>query len=197
MRADGQRSQELGPQRQLSGARLQEPVRRRRRAVRHAGRQESHVDHSRAGVAHLGLHRAAAQGRYPVTDINRRDALKELGAAPLAGLLDWSPASMERATRHLATLTEDSGAAAATKFFTAHEWKTVRVLADLVIPPDERSGSATDAKAPEVMAFMLAEKDTSESSKGQMPGGLPWLAREVRRRFGTDFLASSHSQRPE
>ncbi len=130
-----------------------------------------------------------------MTDINRRDALKVLGAAPLAGLLDWTPASMERATRHIATLTEDSGAAAATKFFTAHEWKTVRVLADMVIPRDERSGSATDAKAPEFMDFMLAEKDTSESSKVQMRGGLAWLDGEMRRRFGRDFLASSDAQR--
>ena len=34
------------------------------------------------------------------------------------------------------------------KFFTAHEWATVRLLADIVLPRDERSGSATDALVP-------------------------------------------------
>jgi len=81
------------------------------------------------------------------------------------------------------------------KFFTAHEWATVRTLADLVIPRDERSGSATDAKAPEFIDFMLAEKDTSERTRVAMRGGLAWLDTECRERFGTDFDASTDVHR--
>ena len=58
------------------------------------------------------------------------------------------------------------------------------MLADIVIPKDERSGSATDAKAPEFMDFMLAEKDTSEATRVSMRGGLAWLDNEMRARFG-------------
>ena len=132
-----------------------------------------------------------------MSDLSRRDALKLLGAVPLAGALDWSAPSLERATRMVARLHEDGPAAApyAPKFFTPHEWRTVRVLADMIIPKDERSGSATDAKAPEFMDFMLAEKDSSESSRISMHGGLAWLDTEVRRRYGKDFLGASDVQR--
>jgi gluconate 2-dehydrogenase gamma chain len=134
-----------------------------------------------------------------MSEINRRDALKTLGAVPLVGMLDWSSPSIERAKKFVDRLHEDDATADADayspKFFTAHEWRTVRMLADIVIPKDERSGSATDAKAPEFMDFMLAEKDTSEATKIQMRGGLAWLDTEMRKRFGTDFLSATDANR--
>ena len=130
-----------------------------------------------------------------MSEINRRDALKIAGAGTLAGMLDWSAPSVERATKFVANLHETEAAAVAPKFFNAHEWKTVRVLADIVIPKDEHSGSATDAKAPEFVDYMLAEPDASEASKVQMRGGLAWLDTEMRSRFGTDFLSSTDANR--
>ncbi len=133
-----------------------------------------------------------------MSDINRRDALKVLGVAPLAGMLEWSPKHIERATAHIAALAESNSTAPyATKFFNAHEWKTVRMLADIIIPKDEHSGSATDAKAPEFMDFILAEKDTSENNKVQMHGALAWIDEEMKRRFGKDFISASDTQRTE
>ena len=37
----------------------------------------------------------------------------------------------------------------AEKFFTPHEMSTIAVLANIIIPADEKSGSATDAKVPD------------------------------------------------
>ena len=130
-----------------------------------------------------------------MTDMSRRDALLAMGAAPLAGLLDWTAPSRERALKLVDALTADPLADYAPKFFRPHEWRTVRVLADLVIPRDERSGSATDAKAPEFVDFMLAEKDTSERSRVAMRGGLAWLDVEMRHRFGHDFLSATAAER--
>ena len=133
-----------------------------------------------------------------MSDLSRRAALKVLGVAPLAGMLEWSAPSVERTTRMVAALhAEASGEMAAymPKFFTPHEWRTVRLLADIVIPKDERSGSATDAKAPEFMDFMLVDKETSEGSRVSMRGGLAWLDAEMRKRFGTDFISSSDTNR--
>jgi len=131
-----------------------------------------------------------------MTDVSRRDALRLFGAVPLIGALDWSAPSVERATRFVARLQEEVDQAPyKPKFFTPHEWRTVRVLADIVIPKDERSGSATDAKAPEFVDFMLMDKETSENSRVQMRGGLAWLDNEMRSRFGTDFLGASSAQR--
>jgi hypothetical protein len=131
-----------------------------------------------------------------MTDVSRRDALKLFGAGPVLGAIDWSAPSVERATRFVARLQEEvDGAPYTPKFFTPHEWRTVRLLADIVIPKDERSGSATDARAPEFVDFMLMDKETSESSQVQMRGGLAWLDNEMRSRFGVDFLHASDVQR--
>src|SRR5207244_2418624 len=83
------------------------------------------------------------------------------------------------------------------RFFNAHEWKTVRVLSDYVIPHDERSGSATDAKVPEYMDYLLAEKDASVNNQIAMRGGLAWLDTECRKRFQKSFIDSSDTQRRE
>ena len=48
VRENGERSADVGAERQLPGARSEEPVRRRRRPVRVAGRQEPDVDDPRA-----------------------------------------------------------------------------------------------------------------------------------------------------
>lgn len=133
-----------------------------------------------------------------MTEINRRDALKAFAIAPLAGMVEFNKPSLDRATRFVAELEETAaGAAYVPKFFTAHEWATVRMLADIVIPKDDHSGSATDAKAPEFMDFQLNEKDTSENNKVQMRGGLAWLDLEMNSRFGKNFVSASAAQRKE
>ena len=78
------------------------------------------------------------------------------------------------------------------QFFTQHEMDTVRVLVDVIIPRDDRSGSATDAGVPEFMDFMMNER---EAARPGMRGGLAWLDREAQRRFGTTFVASTEAER--
>jgi gluconate 2-dehydrogenase gamma chain len=131
-----------------------------------------------------------------MTDVSRRDALKAFAAVPVAGMLDWSAPSIERATKFMQRLQDEgAGAQYTPKFFTPHEWRTVRILADMIIPKDERSGSATDAKAPEFIDFMLMDKETSEASKVSMRGGLAWLDAEHRHRYDKNFLDASDTQR--
>jgi hypothetical protein len=131
-----------------------------------------------------------------MSEINRRDALKVLGLAPLAASIGVAPDHLERVTRALARLdAEPAAAAAVPTFFTAHEWATVRLLADYVIPRDERSGSATDAKVPEFMDFLLSDKDASLSSKTSMRGGLAWVDNECQHRFGKSFVGATDAQR--
>ena len=79
--------------------------------------------------------------------IGRRNVLKLLGAAPLAGGFLLSEAQAQTARERIARQ-KAPGGAYVPKFFSAHEWATVRLLADMVIPRDERSGSATDAQVP-------------------------------------------------
>jgi hypothetical protein len=131
-------------------------------------------------------------------EISRRDALKMAAVTPLAGVAA-SP-QLERVERFMASLeaTENNQQAYVPKFFTAREWRTVRVLADYVIPRDSVSGSATDARAPEYMDFVLHDELTNENNRIAMRGGLAWLDNECRKRFdGKTFILASDAQRRE
>lgn len=138
-------------------------------------------------------------GGHDAADPGRRDLLKLMGMAPIAGALDWNAAQVERATRKVRALTAATEAvqpaAYAPTFFTSREWPTVRMLADYVIPRDERSGSATDARAPEFMDFILGEPGANENTRVAIRGGLAWLDVESRRRFGTPFVDATDPQR--
>ena len=79
------------------------------------------------------------------------------------------------------------------KFFTPHEWQTVRVLVDLIIPKDERSGSATEAGVPEFMDFMMLDQPTRQVG---MRGGLAWLDVECQKRFDKLFVDCAAPNRP-
>lgn len=124
--------------------------------------------------------------------MNRRDALKLLGAVPLTGALHWTPDALERA-KHMLQQDDAEAPDVKRKFFSAHEDATVRILVDMIIPRDERSGSATDARVPEFMDYMLAE--ASERNRVEMHGGLAWLDTECRTRFNADFAKCSDAQR--
>ena len=133
-----------------------------------------------------------------MTDMNRRDALKAFAFVSAANLLDVSAPQMERALRGVQRLAENAEAQQSgyvPKFFTRKEWQTVRVLADYVIPRDSRSGSATDARVPEFLDFLLSDKDESEGTKTAWRGGLAWIDNEARSRFGKTFVAATDAQR--
>lgn len=58
------------------------------------------------------------------------------------------------------------------KFFTPEELATVTILADIIIPKDEKSGSASEAKVPEFIEFIVKDEPNFQTS---LRGGLRWL----------------------
>src|SRR6478752_8219792 len=111
------------------------------------------MDDPRAQLADERLHREAKTGGGAMSDrLNRREALKVLGAVPVAAAMGPAVAHAESATE---AMQASVAQATAPKFFNAHEWRTLRVLVDYIIPSDEHSGSATDAKVPEYIDFLL------------------------------------------
>lgn len=128
-----------------------------------------------------------------MSDMSRRELLGLVAAVPLAAALETTPAAAERALRAAARAVEDAkaGTPFAPKFFTPHELETARVLADLVIPADERSPAASAAGVPEFMDFTL---DDRPHLRLPMRGGLAWLDHESRHRFGRDFVGLTHAQ---
>ena len=132
---------------------------------------------------------------------SRREILKLFGSVPLAAGFAFSEAQAQTAHQHVRQAAQAGKASAFTpKFFSRHEWDTLRVLADIVIPKDERSGSATDALVPEFMDAILsdplAEPRQLERNQTRMRGGLAWLDVECRRRFaGKTFLEAPEAER--
>jgi hypothetical protein len=126
--------------------------------------------------------------------MRRRDALKLLSSAPMAVGFAWSADEAEAASAlaQSALQSAASGKTFTPKFFTAHEWETVRLLVDLIIPRDDRSGSATEAGVPEFMDFIVIDQPTRQTA---MRGGLAWLDVECQRRFDKTFVQCSGSER--
>ena len=58
------------------------------------------------------------------------------------------------------------------KFFNEHEMATITVLGDIIMPKDEVSGSASDAKVPEFIEFIVKDMPTHQTP---LRGGLRWL----------------------
>ncbi len=87
-----------------------------------------------------------------------------------------------------------SGQQAAT-FFSAAETAMLRVLVDLIIPRDAKSGSATDSGAIPYMDFVVG--DGSERSKQAWRDGLKWFDDESGRRFNKSFTQAAEAERTQ
>jgi hypothetical protein len=77
-------------------------------------------------------------------------------------------------------------------FFTAAEMATITILADIIIPKDAVSGSASDAKVPDFIEFIVKDMPQHQTP---MRGGLRWLDVESLKRFEKPFTAITPEQR--
>lgn len=139
--------------------------------------------------------------------MNRRESIKAIGlSAASAGILleackdetvkketAVSQAGQLEEGRQAFEIERNNKVKAAT-FFTEHEMKTITVLADIIIPADDKSGSASDAKVPEFIEFIV--KDIPEHQV-PMRGGLRWLDMQCFNRYGKTFADSSKDQQME
>src|ERR1700753_4165590 len=102
--------------------------------------------------------------------MNRRESLKALGIGTLsAGVLleACKPKDSKLAEDNKGTGADEAGRQPfeierdkklnAEKFFTDHEMATITVLGDIIIPKDDGSGSASDAKVPEFIEFIVKD----------------------------------------
>jgi hypothetical protein len=80
------------------------------------------------------------------------------------------------------------------KFFTPDEMATITILGDIIIPRDDFSGSASDAKVPEFIEFIV--KDDPDF-KTPLRGGIRWLNLECLNTYGKAFADCSHQQQME
>lgn len=137
--------------------------------------------------------------------MNRRESLKILGLTTLSTTVlldackpgtDPSGAATETAAepgRQEFEIARDKKLKAE-KFFSAHEMATITILADIIIPKDDKSGSASEAKVPEFIEFIV--KDMPEHQL-PMRGGLKWLDLQCLNRFQKPFKDAGAAQQIE
>ena len=78
------------------------------------------------------------------------------------------------------------------KFFTVEEMATIGVLCDIIIPKDEISGSASDAKVPDFIEFIVKDMPAHQTP---VRGGLRWLDLECIKRYQKSFTLCEPKQR--
>ena len=125
--------------------------------------------------------------------MDRRSLLRLMAAAPMAAAFTWTHEEAVFAGNAVKAAQAQAGQAAFTPvFFTAHEYQTVTVLVDYIIPKDERSGSASEAGVPQFMDFMMTDQPNRQNA---MRGGLAWLDLECHRRFDKRFIVCTDAER--
>jgi gluconate 2-dehydrogenase gamma chain len=136
--------------------------------------------------------------------MNRRKSIKAiiLGTASTALIADACTTSDKNATAaNAATIDVDRmeeekkylhTVQASDIFFTTTEMATITILADIIIPKDAISGSASDAKVPDFIEFIVKDMPHHQTP---MRGGLRWLEIESLKRFNLSFAAITPAQR--
>ncbi|KQM72750.1 transcriptional initiation protein Tat [Pedobacter sp. Leaf216] len=136
--------------------------------------------------------------------MNRRDSLKALGLTVVSTTVLLEACKQPETKTDVAAPEETAKETGrepweidrdkklkAETYFTKHEMATITVLADIIIPKDDVSGSASDAKVPEFIEFIV--KDIPEH-KVPMRGGLKWLDVYSFNKFQKPFVEASTDQ---
>ncbi len=96
--------------------------------------------------------------------------------------------------RYPEELVHEKAVLAQGKFFTDHEMATITVLGDIIIPKDDVSGSASDAKVPEFIDFIVRDMPQYQVP---MQGGLRWMDMYCLKQYGKAFVNITPQQQIE
>lgn len=126
----------------------------------------------------------------------RRDILKLMTTMPVAALVSLSPlASGVANAMPQRSAVQSNPAGYQPKVLNPHEWRTIRILSDLIIPADERSCSASEAGVPEFIDDWLSVK--RGDLLDEIRGGLTWLDMQSNRSFRYDFTDVSTARQKQ
>jgi hypothetical protein len=142
--------------------------------------------------------------------MKRRDSLKAIGLTAVASSIFIDACKPAGDTKNINTAETPAAAGAeagrekfelernkkllSEKFFTEHEMATIAILVDIIIPKDDKSGSATDAKVPDFIEFMAKDMPSLQTP---LRGGLRWLDVQCLNRYGNTFKDAAETQRLE
>jgi len=122
-----------------------------------------------------------------MSETSRRELLKTIAASVLAG-----PLSLEAAQHvHGIAAKEKAAGAYKAKALTPHEYKTMQVLADLIVPADERGPGAAAAGACEFIDLLASQ---NPQLLAIYTGGIAWLDHAGQRLHSKDFVDAAAPQ---
>lgn len=129
--------------------------------------------------------------------MDRREVLKTLSLGTLAAsftLTGCETAPEKAAEKHefWKNVTNEDLEKWEAQFFTDHEFETVRQLANMVIPADERSGNAEEAGVPQFIDFMMLDRPEKQTP---IRGGLRWLDVQCQKRHNKTFIDCSDKEK--
>jgi spermidine/putrescine-binding protein len=128
-------------------------------------------------------------------DSTRRDLFRIIGSSMVltaAGSGVVSPLMAQHVHMAMAEVKSLSGGVAyKPKCFNAHNFQTLRKLADMIIPADAHSRGASDAGAAEYIDFLSSH---NEELAAIFNGGFGWLDDYMMRTYNADFLSAMPEQ---
>jgi gluconate 2-dehydrogenase gamma chain len=135
--------------------------------------------------------------------MDRRSSLKLLATGAIAAPAVLSGCESDKKTeaapafhldRNPDELTREKKLLAEGPFFTDAEMATITALADIIIPKDEVSGSASEAGVPAFIDFIVRDMPSHQIP---MRGGLRWLEMQCLNRYGKSFPQCTAAQQLE
>ncbi|MGA7410766.1 MAG: gluconate 2-dehydrogenase subunit 3 family protein [Bryobacteraceae bacterium] len=130
--------------------------------------------------------------------VSRRHIFHILGSVPAMAAVTAGSALAQ--THEHAAASSAPTSPFARKVFDDHQWRTVHVLCDLIIPADDTGPSATQAGVPEFMDDWLnfrTQQDGNDNLTAQVFGGLVWLDRESQKLSGKNFADAAVDQQKQ
>jgi hypothetical protein len=116
------------------------------------------------------------------TLVSRRSALKTISAG--AGVMALLPLLSEEGLAAFADI-QRAGAAPSLKALTAEQYATLDALVEAIIPADERSPGAKQARVADYIDLLLSEAD--DARRQQWTDGLAAFDADATARFGEPF----------
>ncbi len=129
--------------------------------------------------------------------VSRRNVLKSLSIGAIAGsVLHVIPLQAAEYAHGMveAEKADPKGGGYTPKFFAEHQYKTLQMLCEAILPADAESGGAMEAGAPEFIDLLTSENPEYQLKLGS---GLMWLDSACDDRFGSAYIDCEAGQQKE
>jgi gluconate 2-dehydrogenase gamma chain len=128
--------------------------------------------------------------------LSRRSVLRSLGIGAVTGSVLRAIPLEAAAFAHSVIESErtEKTSGYEPKYFGAHQYKTLRMLCDTILPADADAGGAIEAGAPEFIDLLTSE---NPSYQLQFGGGLMWLDSTCADRYGSLYVDCAPDQQRE